>query len=81
MKPFGPSSLDFCKRAEGRQGLNVSSALGWVNSPALASVARMRSFPGGSISSDVLRAAMRNQEVPAVGLVGLINSSIVAASN
>lgn len=81
MKPFCPSSLELCEKAERRQGLNVSSALGGVNSPAMALVARMRSFPGGSISSDVLRAAMRNQEIPAVGLVGLINSSIVAASN
>lgn len=44
-------------------------------------LARMRSCPGESISSDVLGAAMRNQEAPAIGLVGLINSSIVAASN
>lgn len=44
-------------------------------------LARMRSRPGGSISSDVLRAAMTNQEAPAVGLVGLINSCIVDASN
>lgn len=39
----------------------------------------MRSCPGGSISSDVLRAAMTNQEAPAVGLVGLINYRIVVA--
>lgn len=78
MEPFCPSSLELCERAERRQGSNVSSALGWVNSPALAG---MKSFPGGRISSDVLRAAMRNQEVPAVGWVGLINSSIVTASN
>lgn len=35
MKPFCPSSLELCKRGERRQGLNVSSALGWVSCPAL----------------------------------------------